>query len=277
MKCRDSFWLCECDCGNKIVVSAHSLNRNETLSCGCYHKQRVSESSLKNEIGNVYGYLTVTDRAPSINGRAYWLCKCECGNTIAVRGQALRDGNTKSCGCYQKQSVSESCLKNEIGNKYGRLLVIDKAESIRYLDRHIYSQWLCKCDCGNTAIVKGINLRTGATSSCGCLVSKGEVLIKNILDNNNIQYIPQYSFNDCLSKKQYPLRFDFAVVQKNQLICLLEYQGIQHYEPTFWEDPIENDEIKKEYCKNNDIKLVEIPYWDYDKIDCSYLLEKIYK
>ena len=277
MKYKDSFWLCKCDCGNEVVVSAHSLNKKETLSCGCYHKQRVSENSLKDEIGNVYGYLTVVDQAPSINGRAYWLCQCECGNMIAVRGQALRSGNTKSCGCYQKQSVSEACLKNEIGNKYGRLLVIDKAESIKYSDGHVYSRWMCKCDCGNITTVKGINLRTGATLSCGCLVSKGEALIKKILDDNRIQYIPQYSFDDCLSKKQYPLRFDFAIVQKNTLICMLEYQGIQHYEPTLWENPIENDEIKKEYCKDNGIKLVEIPYWDYNKIDYNYLLEKIYK
>jgi hypothetical protein len=276
IKYRDSFWLCQCDCGNKVVTTAHTLNKCDALSCGCYHKQRVSETSLKNEIGNKYGYLTVTSTAPHINGRAYWMCKCECGNTTVVSGEALRSGNTQSCGCYQRQAVSEACLKDEIGNKYGRLLVIDKAESIRYSNGSVYSQWKCLCDCGNIATVKGINLRTGSTVSCGCLVSKGEALIKKILNENCIQYIPQYSINDCLSNKGYPLRFDFAIIQNNNLLCLLEYQGIQHYEPTLWENPMENDMIKREYCQKNNIKLIEIPYWDYKKINFDYLFDKIY-
>ena len=182
VKYRDSFWLCKCDCGNEVVSSAHALNKKEALSCGCYHKQKVSETSIKNEIGNKYGYLTVINEAPHINGRAYWMCRCECGNTVVVSGGSLRSGNTQSCGCYQKQRISEAFLKNEIGNKYGRLLVIDRAESIKYSDGHVYSQWKCLCDCGNIVIVKGINLRNGSTLSCGCLVSKGEALIKKILN-----------------------------------------------------------------------------------------------
>ena len=56
---------------------------------------------------------------------------------------------------------------------------------------------------------------------------------------------------------------------------LLEYNGKQHYkeENWGWESPKENDEIKKEYCNKNNIELVEVPYWDYDKIDWNYIKE----
>lgn len=275
IKNRDSFWLCECDCGNKVVASAHSLNRNQTLSCGCLHSETVSFTSKKNEIGNVYNYLTVIDRAPSINGRAYWMCKCKCGNKLAVRGCALRNNNTLSCGCYHKERLRDTFLINEIGNKYGKLTVIDEAKSVRYSDGHVYSKWKCLCDCGNIVEVLGNNLRSGNVKSCGCLVSKGEMKITQILENNNIQFISQYSFSDCVSKKQYPLRFDFAILEKNELRCLIEYQGIQHYEETKWESPIENDILKREYCNKNNIRLIEIPYWDYDKLNDNYLINLI--
>lgn len=58
---------------------------------------------------------------------------------------------------------------NEIGNKYGKLTVIDYATSINKR-----TVWKCKCDCGNICEVKGKYLRNGDTTSCGC-VSKERV------------------------------------------------------------------------------------------------------
>ena len=63
----------------------------------------------KNEIGNIYGYLTVISRAENNKeGRAQWLCRCKCGNELIVLGKHLRSGNTKSCGCYQKERAIAS-------------------------------------------------------------------------------------------------------------------------------------------------------------------------
>lgn len=60
-----------------------------------------------------------------------------------------------------------SRLKNEIGNKYKLLTVIERAENIGTV-----AAWLCNCECGNTTIVKGKNLRNGNTKSCGCIKIK---------------------------------------------------------------------------------------------------------
>jgi hypothetical protein len=52
------------------------------------------------ETGNKYGLLTVIERAGSNKHNiALWLCQCECGRKKVIPGQALRSGNTKSCGC----------------------------------------------------------------------------------------------------------------------------------------------------------------------------------
>jgi hypothetical protein len=61
------------------------------------------------------------------------------------------------------------------GNKYGRLTIIKRVENSKFLE----AQWLCKCECGNTKIVKANNLKRGSTKSCGCL--KKEQDCKNIM------------------------------------------------------------------------------------------------
>lgn len=57
-----------------------------------------------------------------------------------------------------------SKLKDEIGNRYAHLVVIGRAENTKGGN----AQWLCKCDCGNTCVVNGNNLRRGKQVSCGC-------------------------------------------------------------------------------------------------------------
>ena len=84
---------------------------------------------LKDEIGNTYGYLTVIERAPNNKeGRAMWKCKCKCGNEVVVLGKHLRSGNTKSCGCYQKERAAQSNMNRVgslVGETFGKLKVID--------------------------------------------------------------------------------------------------------------------------------------------------------
>ena len=64
-----------------------------------------------NEVGNIYGYLTVIAPAPSKNNRAMWKCKCKCGNEKIVTTSALVSGNTKSCGCYKNEIFIENNKK----------------------------------------------------------------------------------------------------------------------------------------------------------------------
>jgi hypothetical protein len=107
---------------------------------------------------------------------------------------------------------------------------------------------------------------------CADSKSKGEIKIENYLNENNIEFDIQQSFPDC--KYKILLKFDFFVYINNELSVIVEYDGIQHFEPVeYWggeegfkEQQI-RDNIKNEYCKTHNIFLLRIPYWEYDNIE----------
>lgn len=132
----------------------------------------------------------------------------------------------------------------------------------------------CKCKiCGHEWSPIGRSLKNG--QGCpACTSSKGEIRVKRFLDNNKIIYNTQKAFEDCVYKEK--LRFDFYLPDYN---ILIEYDGEQHYKPVdfasrgmAWANKIFEynqikDKIKNDYCKDNNIKLIRIPYWEFDNIE----------
>ena len=123
---------------------------------------------LKDLTGLRFGRLTVIEldhKEQCKSGtRIYWRCRCDCGKITVVKGYSLTSGVTRSCGCLHRQEVSERCLQDLTGLKFGRLTVIERAPS-----KGKDTRWRCKCDCGNEVVVRGNDLKRGATQSCGCL------------------------------------------------------------------------------------------------------------
>lgn len=241
------------------------------------------------ETGKTYGRLLViaySGVSKTASGGAEFMCVCECGNLCFVKGADLRSGRVISCGCKHRENAIKN-LKNdqmnkmidETGNVYGKLTVLYK--SCVNQSGNVY--WECVCECGNHYVVNGTRLRNDDITSCPmCSAkSKGELKIHNILDEIGILHIPQYRFDDLRGKNRIRLPFDFALFDKDELLCVIEYQEAQHYIdiPYFRNQTLDKrkqtDEQKREYCRLNSIKLIEIPYWDYDCLDTDYLLCKI--
>ena len=111
--------------------------------------------------------------------------------------------------------------------------------------------------------------------------SRGEIKIEDILRAAGLNFSMEYSFNDLLSYNKVPLRFDFAVYDDNgDLDFLIEYQGIQHYEPKSKFGGIAGlrkqqyyDMLKREYCKKHNIPLVLIPYYDEGRVNYDYIMK----
>ena len=62
--------------------------------------------------GQRFGRLVVIKRAENQGRQTKWLCKCDCGNVVAVMGSRLRGNITHSCGCIQKEITRERSLKH---------------------------------------------------------------------------------------------------------------------------------------------------------------------
>ena len=207
-------------------------------------------------LGKKFGKLTViklAEKNPNLTNRCkYYLCQCECGNTVIVQGSALRQGHSTSCGCARKGTS----IKDLTNQKFGKLTVLYKTDKRK--DGSVI--WHCKCECGNECDVNGNYLRNGDVKSCGCLKSWKEIEIESFLKKNKIEYKKEYTFFDLRGKRN-PLRFDFAIFNNGILYCLIEYQGQQHYvKDNNWhtEELTLYDKMKKEYCIKNNIQLYEL-------------------
>ena len=96
-------------------------------------------------------------------------------------------------------------------------------------------------------------------------VSIGEKTISSILVSNNIPHKLQYTISDCRDNK--PLAFDVAIIDNDKLICLIEYQGIQHFlhiEFYGGEEALKSnqkrDKIKYNYCLAHNMPLLVVSY-----------------
>lgn len=256
-------WICECECGTKTEVRTDYLRNGHTTSCGCEKQKYFKKYDLK---GQKFGRLTVIDRDPPESQ----LCQCECGKIISVVTCNLTNGNTKSCGCLQKDKASEASHISLIGNRYGKLVVVERVENNRF--KHVC--YRCKCDCGGETIVDAANLRNGNTNSCGCIKSKGEMIINNWLQEHNIDFRSQYSFDDCVMSTGRRPFFDFVLFKNEKPYMIIEYNGIQHYEATGgWnteknvQDTQRRDREKLQWCRDNHYPVLIIKY-DEDIFKC---------
>ena len=235
-------------------------------------------AKFKNIIGEKFSRLTVIDITDERkDGGVVWLCQCECGNIIKCNTKSLRSGNTRSCGCLQKEIISNRRKKDLTNLRFGKLIALSPTIE----KKHGSIIWNCICDCGNYHKVSAEVLLSGHCKSCGCLRSIGNQRVKEILQDIKVNFDPEHFVY--INNIRYA--FDFAILNnQNQVICFIEYDGILHFEQDNyhgwndeknWERTQKNDKIKTQYAQDNNIPLIRIPYTDFDILDKQYILERI--
>lgn len=277
-KSRGRKWICQCECGTIKEVAQLALLNGSTVSCGCYNRDQLQRRNLIDLTGNTFGRWTVIERTecPShianITG-SWWLCECGCEahTKKVVRGSSLTSGKSESCGCLHKEKVSALHFTDLTGSIFGNLTVLQQAEAPETNKNKSATYWLCRCNCGNEVVVIAANLNNGHTTSCGCVNSKGEKKIIQILNENNISFVHDRGvFKDCKLSTGGTARFDFYVNGS----YVIEYDGEIHYEGcnSGWytqnrlEQTLQRDREKNEYCWSHNIPIIRIPYWERDNL-----------
>lgn len=221
-------WRCLCECGNTVDVMANSLQNGRTQSCGCLHKERASETSKIDLTGRIFGRLTVLeDVGRTKRQQVIWRCLCDCGNTVDVITASLRNGGTKSCGCLQKDRASEANKKVLVGQKFGRLTVLEDVGRKR---KGVV--WHCLCECGDIVEVMAGNLQSGNTQSCGCYKKEPHLGEKNSNWKGGITSIAK-AIRNCMEykdwRKEIFQRDDFTCQHCNQIGRKLRAHHIKRF------------------------------------------------
>ena len=278
-------WRAKCQkCGLERTYKTANIKpeKENGGQCPC------SKSGIK--IGDKFARLTVLSRdlSKETGDGIFWSCVCDCGCLTSVRTKDLKSGNTKSCGCYNIEKLSERIKKwnsdsneNLVGQIFTKLTVVRLAVEEEVERRPKGPRyWICQCECGNTHIASTSDLKGGKVASCGCMNSKGEAIIAKILFESNIGFCKQVTFDDLKGESGKHYAFDFAVLKGGVIWYLIEFDGIQHYdsarqfcgnEETFEKIKM-RDSLKNKWCEEKRIPLIRIPYTKLETLSIEDLL-----
>lgn len=220
----------------------------------CSKKERKTHADYVEELTKINPYVEIVEKY--INARTPILHRCKIdGYEWFAAPTSVLSGHGCSVCAGNKKYIHEEYIK-KISKTNPNIEVVEE-----YIDGNTPILHKCKIDgCEWKARPSAILYGNGCPR---CNASKGEKTIANWLDDNGILYSSQKMFEDC--KNVHSLPFDFYLSEYN--ICI-EYQGRQHYEPieyfggkkTF-ENQVLRDDIKREFCRKNNIPLFEIPYY----------------
>ena len=103
-------WKCQCECGRTCIVNSSRLKNGSVKSCGCVKNEY--DHNRQDVTGQRFGRLIAVrpTEKRDYKGSVIWLCRCDCGNTIEVSLDGLKQGNYTSCGCRKKE------INDNIGN-----------------------------------------------------------------------------------------------------------------------------------------------------------------
>lgn len=118
------------------------------------------------DVGLVFGDWTILETL----GKGKVLCRCSCGTERVLYKKSLVSGVTKSCGCKRKENFRKSAIDDLTGARFGAW-VVTKELGNGYVE--------CRCDCGTIRKIHKPSLKSGATTSCGCL-SRAKAASTNI-------------------------------------------------------------------------------------------------
>lgn len=256
------------DCDNVFHQSASDHMRGRGCNV-CFSNSRKTNIEdficmAKNIHGDKFNY----DLVDYINKRTKVKIKCNECNIIFLQtpGSHLQGRGCRNCQIIiSKDSLESFIIKAKSVHK-------DRFnyDSVKYIGSVIKVKIFC-IECNDFFEQRpGDHLR--GIGCPKCKESKGENKISKYLAIKNINFIAYKGFDSLRYKN--PLKCDFYLSDLN---IIIEYDGKGHYIPCFGSTPEEKqknledcqlrDKVKDEWAKANNIPLLRIPYWDFDKIE----------
>ena len=274
----------QCDyCGKEIEVAWKDYKNYNYSKYACAHCRQIKtnekykkerQQSLYEravEFCNEKGYDLLTNKSNIVNSDSLVTYRCPKHGTFTTKIYALVLHHGCS-DCQHESNAKTRTLSSE--EVFYRI----KDSGGKLLNKEEYSGWyvrnlkivcpICQQHYFVTSLYQFLRNPDMACKECSRSKSMGERKIAQYLKEHNIDFIDEHRFIDCRDAN--PLPFDFYIPNYN--VCI-EYQGEQHYRPINFFGGKEafikrksHDQMKYEYCKNNNIQLIAIHYSDFDNL-----------
>lgn len=263
--------LVECtECGNKWYVEPHSLLQGKGCNvCSSINggiKQRKTHSQFVSEMYEKYPNIIINSQYITMHHNINFTC-LNCHNTFdRIAADIFYNGGCPICNINnlpQRQPKTLDQFLNDLYKVNSNIIYLDG-----YTKASAKLHVKCKI-CGHDWWAMGTSL----TSGFGCPVcnmSHGERKIGTYLNDNNIYYISQKTFDGLIGVGGGNLSYDFYLPHYNLLI---EYQGEFHDGTVKMQTDIdllrqqEHDKRKRQYAQEHNIQLLEIWYYEFDDIE----------
>lgn len=257
-------------CGEETNKNWSNFFYNKNFKClKCNHDENFKDIKYDIEFIKKYFYekgYEITDSV-YIGNNSLINCVDPDGYKVRISYSNLNTGRVPNR--FSLRYNKENYIYNI--NNYFKINKIE-CEALYYIDKIAYDTYntiICKCNCGENFETCWSSIKSGKIrcQNCSSKMSNIENKIVMWLNDRNIKYITQYTFENCKVKRN--LRFDFYLPEYNEII---ECDGIQHFEPVIFSYDLDAekqfiktkryDKIKTNYCRENKIKLLRISYKD---------------
>jgi len=266
------------ECNNyEWEVSPYDLISKEVQCPVCQHKKQGemrarSQETFESQVFNVFGdkYI-IKGKFKNIDKQIEVYCTICNKSWSPIPYHLLNGHGCPHCNGNAQKTTDE--FTQQIKDKHkNRYTVIGK-----YINSKTKIEILCNI-CNEPWLIFPNNLIRDYGGCPNCNLNRAELAIKECLTQKQINFKPQYKFDDCRNIK--PLPFDSAILDEyNNVIGLIEADGQQHFEPVRFGgisqekaeknfiETKKRDKIKTEYCEKNHIPLLRIPYWEFNNIE----------
>lgn len=257
-ECMNEFWMTSdtfFNGGSRCPKCSHNEG---------YKKLFISHDEFANRVKSIHGnHITLLGKYTGYSGKIR-IRHEDCGREFDVLCGDLTQG--KGCRyCAGTMLKTQKQFEKDIIDLYGEeYSVIGKYKNAKTKIKMRHNLCGYEWEVSPSAILK-----QRLCPNCG--KSYGEKQIENFLIHNKINYETQTTFENCVDKDY--LRFDFSIYDDNwNLLCLIEYDGVGHYQPVQfggistkeakenYDSQIRKDAIKDNFCKDNNITLFRISY-----------------
>lgn len=256
--------ITKCPKGHIHEVSFDNFKRGKRCPTCNNNSKKLTYDEVKKYVES-FNYKLIDENYINANRKLNMKCPNHKHNIFKMNFAQFKLGHRCPKCQHESRSLSYEEIENRITSENGYELI-----GVRYDYKLKQKITYITYKCLNNHIHETTMTSFRNGSRCPfCSETKGEKSVRLTLNKYLLQYEQYKKFDDCFDVRA--LEFDFFIPSKNVII---EYDGRQHYESIdcfggekYLKNIKRKDEIKNQYCINNNIKLIRIPYWKFDNIE----------